>query len=223
MKFSHSLVLVAVGAAAFAAGRAGTWGDAAVAAQPEKKPAAQPGKKEGAGDAKMQEMMQAMMEKMKPGAEHKRLDALLGDWEGDVQFWMDPGTDPMKSHGTLHREWTLDGHFVVERVDAPAMDPTGPAFKGLGYIGYNTIDKRYENVWLENHATWITMGSGTWDAAKKALVFTSDELDPRNGQRRKTRTIVDLSNPNRQTYEGYTTTSDGKEFKCFDGTFEKKK
>src|SRR4051812_6551685 len=96
------LTVVSVAAIAFVAGRSIPAGDAALAAQEGKKPekAAQPdkpaqaGKKEGGGmgaaDDKMREMMEKMAAQMQPGPEHKILDALLGDWEGTVKFWMEP-------------------------------------------------------------------------------------------------------------------------------------
>src|ERR1043165_347550 len=97
-----------------------------------------------------------------------------------------------------------------------------PPFKGLGLTGYNTMEKRYESYWFENMSTWGTTATGRWDDAKKTLTLEGDEINPETGKPRHTRTMLDLSSPTRETMVAYTTAPDGKEFKTFEGVFEKK-
>src|SRR5262249_14451892 len=94
---NRSLVLVSIGALALGAGFALPGGATAArppaTKQPEKKPAppvtkpapkeGQPGEKKP-GTPSMEEMMKAGQ----PGPEHKILETMLGNWEGDVKFWM---------------------------------------------------------------------------------------------------------------------------------------
>ncbi len=169
--------------------------------------------------ANQPEGMEDMMASMQPGEHHKVLERFVGTWEGDVEFWFAPGTEAMKSHGTIRREWIMDGRFVIEHVEA---ESSGMPFKGMGIVGYNTIENKYENVWLENMATWISTSSGTYDAAKKTFTFTGEMLDPQTGKRVKQRSVIDCSTPGREVMSGYCPGPDGKEYKNFSGVFVKK-
>lgn len=214
---TQAITVVIAATLAFAAGRSLPVNNAAAAAQPEKKAA--PGQPPKTPATPAAPGLDELMQKMQPGEEHKRLDALVGEWEGNVKFWMNPESEPMTSHGTVKRDWVLDGRFIIEHVQGESM---GMQFKGLGLLGYNTLEKRYENIWAENMATWISFSTGQYDATKKALTLEGDALDPQTGKRVRQRTVVDLSTPRRHTMLGYCTGPDGKEFKNFEGTFEKK-
>ncbi len=227
MSWKRSLVLVGTAAVAFAAGRAARWDDTAFAAQPAKDHPAkgQPAKPDKPGQPgqppAMPPELEAFMSKMRPGEQHKRLDVMVGTWEGTVKFWMDSNQPPMESTGRATREWTLDGMFLIEHVDGET--PGMPPFKGLGLVGYNTIENRYESVWVENMSTYIAFMTGSYDAAKKTLTFQGDMIDPMTGKRAKQRHTLDLSDPNKEVAVGYGVGPDGKEFKNFEGTFTRKK
>jgi hypothetical protein len=210
MKYRNQVVLLAVVGAAVGVGRwtAGLSLSSEAMAQPEKKEAT-PGAAGG-------------MEMMQPGAEHKVLDVLVGDWKGEVKMWMDPAQEPMVSKGTIHREWVLDGHFVHEAVSGDAMGG-GPAFQGIGVTGYNPVEKRYEAGWVDNMSMWITTMNGTYDASKKTFTFAGECLNGMTGKREKQRHVMDVSNPDREVMSAWTTGPDGKEFKAFEGAFERVK
>ncbi|MBX3356825.1 MAG: DUF1579 domain-containing protein [Phycisphaeraceae bacterium] len=215
MNWKHTAVAVGVAVVAYAAGRAGSIGDSALAQPPDKK-AAQP-----AGDHPGMDMDPAIMKAMTPGEHHKVLEQMLGVWEGNVTMWMAPGAEPMKTHGTAKREMILDGRYLMEHVSAPPMGPDEQPFKGLGIVGYNGLENKYESVWMENVVTWMATATGTYDAAKKTLTFEGDRLDPMTGKRVRSRDSIDMSNPKRHTMVSYATGPDGKEYKCFEGVFEK--
>ncbi len=225
MSWKQTALLVGAAALAFAAGRAVPWNEGVASAQPATKDkAAQPGqpaKPDRPAAQPETDPMAAWMAKMQPGPNHKVLDAMLGNWEGGVKFWMAPGGETMESKGSVHREWQMDGRFLVEHVEG--VTEGQPPFKGLGLLGYNTVENRYESVWVENMATYVTFMTGTYDAAKKSMTFTGDMIDPMTGKRAKQRHVLDMSDPNKETMVGYGIGPDGKEFKNFEGTFTKKK
>ncbi len=218
MKCTRCAAGLLVVAAAFGLGRFSApfeAGGVAEARQPDK--AKQPDQKAPPGmDPAAIEKMTAAMQ---PGENHKHLDSLLGEWSGTVKFWLAPGTEPMESTGTVAREWNLGNRFLFEHVTANS--DMGP-FEGYGALGYNTIEKRYESVWLEDHATYMSMMTGSYDAAKKVFTFEGNILDPMTGKRSKQRHLVDVSSPTRQVMTGYGIGPDGKEFKNFEGVMEKK-
>ncbi|MCL4222642.1 MAG: DUF1579 family protein [Phycisphaerales bacterium] len=166
-----------------------------------------------------QAMMEAMAKATTVGEHHKALEPLIGRWEGVVKIWMGPDSEPQEFKGKIEREWALDGRFIFEHVTA-AM-PDGSPFKGLGIIGYNTVENVYESVWLENQSTYMSFMSGKMDAEKHTMSFKGQILDPVSGKRNTNRDSMDMSNPKRHVSVGYTKAPDGKEFKCFEGVMEK--
>lgn len=223
MAMKQAAVVVGASVIAFVAGRSLTVSSGAAAAQPPKdtKPAVQPPKPDKPGaPGQPGDPMAEWMAKMQPGDHHKHLNVMLGTWEGSIKFWMAPDAEAGESTGSVHREWDMDERFLIEHVEGSTEG--FPPFKGLGIVGYNTVENRYESVWIENMATYISFMTGSYDANKKTFTFTGDMLDPMTGKRQKQRHIVDVSDPNKQTMVGYST-SEGKEFKCFEGSFTKKK
>src|SRR5262245_776758 len=60
------------------------------------------------------DLLAAIAEIGKPGAEHKKLEPLVGRWTVTVKFWTDPSTPPAELTGTVERKWILGGRFVQE-------------------------------------------------------------------------------------------------------------
>lgn len=209
-KLGQGMCLMAVAAVAFVGGRMLPAGAGAVAAQPEKKV-------EKHADPH-QAAMEAMMAKMQPGEKHALLEPLVGTFEGTATMWLAPEAEPMSSKATVTREWVMDGRFVQERVDASS--PEG-VFKGFGLVGYNTFESKYESVWVDSMSTYIASATGGVDSGGKVFTFKGDVIDPMTGKRVKNRTIIDLTNADREVMTGYCTTPEGKEYKCFYGVFER--
>ncbi|HZW10645.1 MAG TPA: DUF1579 domain-containing protein [Phycisphaerales bacterium] len=164
---------------------------------------------------------EAAMAWMQPGEHHKALEPLIGEWEGTVKMWMTPGAEPMESVGSVTREWAMDGRFVIEHVTG-SMEGSDDEFRGMGIIGYNTVEHRYESVWIENMATHMSFMNGEMSPDGKTMTFEGDVLDPMTGQRVHSRYVSDMSDPDRHTSVGYGTGPDGKEFKSFEGVMERK-
>ncbi|KAA0217524.1 MAG: DUF1579 domain-containing protein [Leptolyngbya sp. PLA3] len=164
-------------------------------------------------------MMQAMARATTVGEHHKALEPLLGNWEGTVKFWMAPDAEPQEFHGSIHREWALDGRYIFEHVTSEM--PGGSTFRGMGIIGYNTVENVYESVWLENQSTYMSFMTGKMDPEKHTMSFTGKILDPVSGQRNKNSDTLNMSDPKRHVSVGYSRTPDGKEYKCFEGVMEK--
>ncbi len=204
--------LLAVAGIAFAAGRLSIvlGGQPLASAQPAQD---QP-------DMEMSAEMEAMAKAGAPGEHRRYLNRMIGEWEGTFRMWMEPGAEPMEMAGTVKREWVLDGRYIHETVESESK--WGP-FRGVGYIGYNNIDGQYEFIWMDTESTAIMFETGTYDPDSKVLTTRGSHRDPASGQVFSSRGTLDLSDPNRHTYVGYSTGPDGKEFKHFEGTMERKK
>lgn len=165
----------------------------------------------------MQKQMEEWAKLGAPSEHHRILEALAGSWDGTFSFKMDPESEMMTSNGLVTREWVLGNRYLQEKVDAEGFGPD--RYNAIGYIGYNNIDNQYEMVWMDNMSTAIMMEKGRYDPATKKMHFKGKHKDP-TGKEFATRSEVDLSNPNKHTFTGWTT-MDGKEFKSMEGSTEK--
>jgi hypothetical protein len=169
-------------------------------------------------EAQINPEMQAWIECGTPGENHKVLDALAGEWAGEWKIWWQPGQAPDVSSGTVKREWILGGRYLEERVEATS--PMG-TFSGVGYSAYNNIDGLYEFIWMDSMSTGISFETGTYNPETKVLTVQNRHRDPATGRVMTGWGKLDLSNPDRQTYVGYTTRADGKEYKSFEGVMRR--
>ena len=158
--------------------------------------------------------MQAYIEAGTPGEFHKKLDVLVGDWEGEFTIWMDPSDPPMLSKGTVKREWVFGGRYLKETIEATSAMGT---FTGMGFFGYNNVDGQYEMVWMDSMSTGIYFETGIYDPDKKVLVTRGSHRDPGSGKLILTKGTLDLSRSDEHVYAGYLIGSDGREFKHFAG------
>src|SRR5688572_31470819 len=78
-------------------------------------------------DPKMQEMMKKVEAAGTPGAAHKGLDPLVGDWNAEVKLWMAPEAPPNVSKGSAKSTWILNGRFVQQEFKGEFM---GKPFRG---------------------------------------------------------------------------------------------
>lgn len=193
-----------IAAVAFAAGRAGLNAGTSAVAQPEIP----------------DDVMEAMMTAMAPGEHHTVLEQLVGTWEGWVRFRMEPG-QPWSENmpGTVKREMVLGGRFVKEIVSSPE-GPAGP-FEGIGYVGYNNLEKRFESVWMENAQTAMFDGHGYYDPDAKKMTFMHEQRNFMTGAMEIAIGEMDISNPDRHVYKGWMIGADGKKFENFEGVFER--
>ena len=164
--------------------------------------------------------MEAWEKAAQPGKHHKVLEQLLGDWEGSFRIRMAPDMDPMEVTGTIKREWILDGHYIKETVHGDAVGDM-PAFKGLGFLGYNNIDGQYEIAWMENHSTAIAFETAWYDADEKIMHFSGTHREP-SGKVFHTWGKLDLSSPGQHSYTGWMLGSDGRRFKSFEAERQRK-
>jgi hypothetical protein len=165
----------------------------------------------------------AMMEKWKefstPNENHKVLDALVGDWDYTIKWWMSPDAKPEESKGTSEVEWIMGGRFIEHSVEGTSM---GQPFEGMGITGYDNQKKQYQSVWMDNMGTGIMTGSGNYDPNTKTLTDQGTFSCPAEGQKsyRGVTKIIDKDN---FTYEWYMTGPDGKEFRAMEIVYTRKK
>lgn len=200
----NTMALIAVAGLAFAAGRYGLPAGQAAGAQP---PAASD-----------HDVEAAYREATSPGPHHRHLEAMLGVFTGEFTLWTGPDAPPMVSHGTVRRTWTLDGRFLRESVVAESDHGT---FRGIGFIGYNNLDGRYQTVWMDNMSTAIHTESGTYHHDTKILHTRGSQRDPVTGKVTTTWAKLNMSDPDRHTAKGWAVGTDGRVYTAFEGTLQR--
>lgn len=167
-------------------------------------PLAAPAQEHG-GDAGRAAMMEAYEKAGTPGEPHARLDRMVGDWELEVRFWIDPEGEPSVSHGTSSNRWVMDGRFVEERVTGDFM---GAPFRGLGFTGYNNVTEEYEATWMDNHSTQIYRYRG-WMDDDGRLVLVSEVKDPVTGKTIENRSVSEFVSDDEMVVKGYEDRGEG--------------
>jgi len=188
------------------------------AAKPADKPAAAtpPAAGKPAGDKTAggdDEMMKKLMELSTPGKEHEALKPLIGSWTCAVKLWMVPGTPPQESTGTMERKWILGGRYLQEDYKGTAM---GMPFEGMGLLGYDKAQKRYESSWMDTMSTTTMKMTGSADASGKTFTFTGENFDCMEGKPVKSRSTMEIVNNDKQVMKMFAPGPDGKEFLTFE-------
>jgi Protein of unknown function (DUF1579) len=132
-----------------------------------------------------------------PGAHHKPLMDLKGNWNLAVTSTADPGATPVQSTATSAFAIIMDGRYIVE--STVGTGPMGP-FNGMGIYGFNVIGNEYENVWLDNTSTAMWKSTGTWDDATQSFRWHGEMVSVKNGGKAKTQAIMKKVSDTRYEY-----------------------
>lgn len=157
------------------------------------------------------EIMMAMMAAGQPGENHALLANCAGTWTVACKFRMTPDAPWQETTGTMKSEMIFGGRFLKQ---AFAGDFAGMPYQGMGLMGYNNVTKQFESTWYDNMNTGATVFTGTYDAAKKAYTMNGECCDPMDPtKKRKSRSVMTHSSPDKMTEEMFEIGDDGKAVK----------
>lgn len=149
--------------------------------------------------AKMAEMMKKVEAAGAPGAAHKALEPLVGEWTAEVKSWMSPEAPPMVSKGTAKAEWAMDGRFVREEFNGEMM---GKPFQGMSLTGYDNQKKKYNSFWVDDMSTAIFTSEGTADDGAKVITFNSKMDCPMTGEKdMPVKQVLRIISPDKHVFE----------------------
>lgn len=174
------------------------------------------------GAGAMDEETMKMIAAGTPGEQHKMLATLAGEYDIAARMWMGPDMAPMSSNGTMTREMVMDGRYLKETVQATDMNGE-MNFHGVGIIAYDNVDQHFETVWYDTMSTGLMSDSGTFNPQSKTFNMHGTFRDPATGVVMHVRGQLDVSNPDRQIMQSFTTGPDGVERKTFEAVAERKK
>jgi len=149
------------------------------------------------------------------GKHHELLKPFEGTFDARVKMFMGPG-DPHVSTGTMVNRFELGGRYHVQDYKGHATDGPFPNFEGRGFRGYNTIDKRYEGVWIDSASTFMQNETGQVDDTGRVWTMNGSMTSPETGKAMTKRTVITLEGPDKHRMEMFFEGPDGGEFKAMD-------
>lgn len=168
----------------------------------------------------MEEMMQKMRAFATPGAGHKALEPLVGEWDVQARFWMAGPDGPVtESKATAKAQWTLGGRYLQEDFTGEMMQQP---FQGRGVTAYDNFKKKYISTWMDTMGTGVFISEGSADASGKVLTFLGKMDEPMTGQKDKpTKYIIRILGPDKHVMEMHDLTL-GEKSKVFEMTYTRK-
>lgn len=163
-------------------------GAAAQDAEPPKKPAEPP-----AGQAPSEEEM-AWIRAAVPGPHHERLEYMIGEWDTVVTMTEENGAE-VRSKGRATNTWILGKRYVRNEYRGDFM---GQPFEGLGYTGYDNINKRYVSSWMDTMSTGIMYEEGQFDETARQFVMLGAFEAP-DGTKMRSRSTIRVIGKDRHT------------------------
>jgi hypothetical protein len=165
-------------------------------------------------------MMEAWIKASSPGEAHKLMQKHVGEWVAEVKLWMDPSAEPMVSKGKGTNTLIFGGRYLESRFVGEFQ---GQPFEGIGYMGYDNVQKKFVNFWIDSSSTWFMLSSGTTDKAGKVWRNSGEVSDPMTGKMKPYREEAVFETPDRIVSRAYDKTPDGKEFKSMEITYTRAK
>lgn len=166
------------------------------------------------------EVAKRMDEFMKPGPDHKVLDALVGKWTTHVKYWTNPAGAPEESDGTGEGKWVMGNRYVQEDFKGTMM---GMPFEGMGITGFDNLKKKYVGTWIDNFGTGITTSEGTWDAGKKAMTCMAQMPDPTMTKYISCRMVSTIADANSHKMEMFMPDAGGKDIRVMEISYTRAK
>ncbi|MFY9552842.1 MAG: DUF1579 domain-containing protein [Thermoanaerobaculia bacterium] len=176
--------------------------------------------KQKAGPPDEKAMMEAMQKAATPGDAHKKLDPIVGTFDTRVRMWMDPSKPPEDSAGTTVNSWVLGNRYVEQKYDGTFM---GEPFNGVGYTGYDNVQKKYVGVWMDSAGTGTMLSTGTADAAGKTFKLKATLWDPTTGKPTSVDEKMTIVDNDHHNFEMWGKGPNGKTFKMMEIQYTRKK
>jgi hypothetical protein len=186
---------------------------AARAAAPKKKTApgrAAPkkGKKRAAPVMDQEAMMAAWQTAMTPGEGHRWLEPIVGSWTATTTMRMGPDAPPEVTEGTSEHRWVLGGRYVEQVYKGTTM---GMPFEGLGFTGYDNIQRKYVGTWMDTFSTGMMNSLGTGTPSERGFDTAAVALDP-SGKPMKFTCKLEVRDQDHHSFEMWTKAPDGRKY-----------
>jgi hypothetical protein len=136
--------------------------------------------------------------------QHRWLEQLVGEWETKGTMVMEPGAEPLITHGTESSR-TLGGLWYVCEIQGES--PMGP-MQGLMTIGYDEEERRYVGTWVDSVMNHMWHYRGTVDGKVLTLEAEGPGMDGTGTA--KYRDVWTVNSPDKKTLTSMALGPDGK-------------
>lgn len=170
---------------------------------------AKPKKRRGAPPMDADAMMAAWAKASTPAEGHRRLEPMVGSWTTRTTFVMEPGAPPDMSEGTSEHRWVLGGRYLQQIYKGTSM---GMPFEGIGYTGYDNVQKKYVGTWMDSFGTGLMDSVGVGRPKDDRIEFESHSHQP-SGECVHFWSTIRIQDRDHHTYEMATTAPNGRRFR----------
>lgn len=148
-----------------------------------------------------------------PGPEHKKLEALVGEWDAVMSV------GGQESKGVAKYKMALGGFWLVSDFKG---EVGGGEFLGHGIDGYDVVKKKYTAYWFDSMSTAPLAMEGEYDKSGKILTMVGEgpSLD---GTITKLKFVTDYVDKDHHTWTMYGPGPDGKEMPLIEIKYSRKK
>lgn len=153
----------------------------------------------GKTNADMQAMQQKMEAAGKPGPAHKAFEPLVGEWQAEVKFWMDPDGAPQITKGTAKAHLIFGGRFLDEEFHGEMM---GKPFVGRTLLGFDNVKQTFNSVWISDSQTATFTSEGKGENGNKVITLQGKSSCP--GSERKdvpVKSVLRVLDQNKHVFE----------------------
>ncbi|MGI8602057.1 MAG: DUF1579 domain-containing protein [Verrucomicrobiales bacterium] len=142
-----------------------------------------------------------------PVKEHAWLQQFAGEWESDVEIFMEPGKPPMKAHG-IENARMIGGFWVVADGKGEMM---GMPFIHQLTLGYDPEQKKYVGTWIDSMSSYLWKYQGSVDASGKKLTLETEGPCPMApGKLSKFKEITEFKSNDHKVFKSEMLGDDGK-------------
>lgn len=146
--------------------------------------------------------MEAWSAAAEVGEQHLWLSNKTGQWEAELELWMDPDGEPMEGRASVSRQMELGGRVLLGYWNGETM---GGRFEGVARTGHDNVTGRYWSTWTDTMSTGLFDSRGTAIEDTDSLELEGEYVDPLTNERVQTRYVWTFPAPDREIMENYET------------------
>jgi len=107
------------------------------------------------------------------GPEHTRLAKRVGTWDVTLTTAEDGGSE--STFKGVDRSRMLGGRWLISDFEADFM---GSPFQGHGVMGYDPLEKKYVQTWVDTGSERAVHSQGSYDESGRTLTMKTESRDP---------------------------------------------
>jgi len=166
------------------------------------------------------EMMAAWEKAAKPGAQHKFLAQVVGNWDTKTSSWCSANSKPQISKGRAQYSLALGGRFLKQNYSGKMM---GKPFNGFGLVGFDNVTKQYSSIWADSMGTGLMISSGSAGTQCNTIDFKGSYSDAASGKQVPVYSSIKIADKNHHSFEMYNVLPNGDKVKVLEVLYTRAK